>query len=265
MKDITLQQIIEIVRGASALMTRNGFEIHDKGTLANLVTSSDIAVQHYLTENLSKLLPGCGFLCEEEDMTDTSHDDVWVIDPIDGTANYANGGENCCISVGLVRKGVHTAAVVYSPWRDELYSAEVGCGAFCNGKPIHVSGRSFGESFLFAGMSTYRKEFSATCRDIIYDLYQECSDFRRTGSSAVELCLLAAGKAELFFEINLMPWDYAGASLIVKEAGGTVVNFDGEFPGLLKAQPSIVMAGNTEEHAKRVLAAVRKHLDKLPY
>ena len=131
--EIDIRQIIDIVREAAGLMDRTGgFEVHDKGARENIVTSSDVAVQHFLTQKLGALLPGSGFLCEEEDFADTAHADVWIIDPIDGTANYARGNENCCISVALVRGGELAAGVVYSPWRGELYSAEKGRGAFCN-------------------------------------------------------------------------------------------------------------------------------------
>ena len=263
MKDITLEQIAAVVREAAGLMVRSGFEVHDKGSRENLVTSSDIAVQHFLTERLGKLLPGSGFLCEEEDLTDVKHRDVWIIDPIDGTANYARGNENCCISVALVRDGILSAGVVYSPWRGELYCAEKGCGASCNGKPIHVSGRSFEDGILFTAMSTYRKEFARACSDIIYDIYMSCNDFRRTGSAAVELCLMAAGLAELYFEMRLMPWDYAAASLILTEAGGTLCSFDGKAPSLSK--PSLIIAANSPQSCARILDCVHAHLPALPY
>ena len=263
MKDITLEQIAAVVRDAAGLMVRSGFEVHDKGSRENLVTSSDIAVQHFLTERLSRLLPGSGFLCEEEDLSDVHHRDVWIIDPIDGTANYARGNENCCISVALVRDGILSVGVVYSPWRGELYCAEKGGGAFCNGKPIHVSGRSYEDGILFTAMSTYRKEFARSCSDIIYDIYMDCNDFRRSGSAAVELCLMAAGQAELYFEMRLMPWDYAAASVILEEAGGTLCSFDGEAPSLSK--PSLILAANTQDHCLRLLDAVHRHLPTLPY
>ena len=262
---ITIENIIDIVREASALMDRTGgFEIHDKGARENLVTSSDLAVQHCLTEKLSKLLPGSGFLCEEEDMADYSgHEAVWVIDPIDGTANYARGNENCCISVALVRRGEPSMGVVYSPWRGELYWAEKGKGAFCNGRPIHVSDRPFEQGLLFTAMSIYRKEFAKTCSDIIYDLYMECNDLRRHGSAAIELCQTASGFADLYFEIRLMPWDFAAASLIILEAGGSVLGFDGRFPSLYTPCP--IIAANSEANARRILETVHKHLDKVPY
>ena len=235
--EITIQQIIDIVREASALMDRTGgFEVHDKGTREDIVTTSDLAVQHFLTKYLAELLPGSGFLCEEEDFKDLNHTDVWIIDPIDGTANYARGNENCCISVALVHEGVLSMGVVYSPWRGE---------------------------FLFSAMSTYRKDLARTCSDIIYDLYMGCCDFRRTGSAAIELCLMAAGFVDLYFEMRLMPWDYAAASLVLLEAGGTICNFSGVQPDLYK--PDMYIAANTPEHCRRILETVHKHLAEMPY
>jgi myo-inositol-1(or 4)-monophosphatase len=153
--------------------------------------------------------------------------------------------------------------VVYSPWRGELYCAEKGRGAFLNGKAIRVSDRPFENGLLFTAMSTYRKDLSKTCSDIIYDLYMACNDVRRTGSAAVELCLMATGQVELYFEIRLMPWDYAAAALILREAGGTVMGLDGNLPSLWR--PSLVVAANTEENGRRILDTVRRHIAVLPY
>jgi len=262
--EISIEQIIDVVREASALMVRSGFEVHDKGTIENLVTSSDIAVQEFLTGRLAELVPGSGFLCEEEDLNDIAgHEYVWVIDPIDGTANYARGNRNCCISVALLRGGEHYMGVVYSPWRGECWWAEKGKRAYCNGRQMHVSNRPFENGLLFTAMSTYRKEWSRLCSDIIYDLYMQSNDVRRTGSAAVELSLTADGYADLYFELRLMPWDYAAASLILTEAGGFVCNLEGKFPSLYV--PDMVIAANTEANCRRILETVRKHITKLPY
>ena len=258
-----IEEVARIVRRASSLMVRKGFGIESKGTRENIVTTSDLAVQHFLMKELAALLPGSGFLCEEEDFVDTAHRDVWVIDPIDGTANYSRGIASCCISVALARDGEPVLGVVYSPWRGEMYTAVKGGGAYCNGEPLHVSDRPFENGLLFTALCVYRKELSRACSDIIYDLYMECNDVRRTGSAAVELCLVAAGKAELYFEIRLMPWDFAAASLVLREAGGTVCSFDGGLPPLFK--PSLVLGANTAESCERLLKCVRKHLKELPY
>lgn len=260
---ISIESITAVVKEAAGLMKRDGFAVMQKDSAANLVTSSDIAVQHFLTERLSVLLPGSGFLCEEEDVKELSHEYVWIIDPIDGTANYARGIADCAISVALERAGEVVAGVVYSPWRGELYTAEKGRGACCNGLPIHVAGRDFRDGIICTAMSTYRKEFAKACSDIIFEIFMECNDFRRYGSAAIELCLIAAGYADMYFEMRLHPWDYAAASLILREAGGCICDFDGAHPSLRKA--SLVLAANSEDNLSRLLGNVRNHLPALPY
>lgn len=260
---IRIDEIASIVKEAAKLMSLSGFDIMHKGTVANVVTSSDIAVQHFLTERLGALLPGSGFLCEEEDVEELAHEYVWIIDPIDGTANYARGLSDCAISVALERNGEIIAGVVYSPGRRELYTAEKGRGAFCNGKPIHVADRHFEEGIICTAMSTYRKEFAKACSDIIFDVFMDCNDFRRFGAASVELCLIASGYVDLYFEMRLQPWDYAAASLILREAGGVICGFDGAHPSLRKA--SLVIASGTENGLSRLLDAVHRHLPTLPY
>ncbi|MBR1569777.1 MAG: inositol monophosphatase [Bacteroidales bacterium] len=258
-----LEQIIDIVKEASTLMVRGGFRVMQKESRENLVTSSDLAVQHFLVDKLEKLLPGSGFLCEEEDFRELTHEYIWIIDPIDGTANYARGIADCCISVALVRGGQLYMGVVYSPWRQELYCAEKGKGAFCNGHPIQVSGRPFEDGLFCTAMSTYRKAYAKTCSDIIYDIYMQCNDTRRFGSAAVELCMMAAGIIELYFEMRLQPWDYAAATLILQEAGGHICNFEGRMPSLNKA--SFILAANNQQNCSRMLDIVHKHMEALPY
>ena len=257
------EKIIPIVKEAAGLMVRSGFDVVEKGSSANIVTSSDLAVQHYLVERLGALVPGSGFLCEEEDLDDISHEYIWIIDPIDGTANYARGGQDCCISVALARNGEVCAGVVYSPWRKELYHAEKGYGAFLDGRRLGVSGRSFKDGMLCAAYCTYYKEHAKACSDIIYDLYMRCNDFRRYGSAAIELCMLAAGSIELYFEMRLQPWDFAAASLVIKEAGGTVCGFGGR--PLDPFKPGMVIGANTRENCTAIVDTVGKYLDKLPY
>ena len=257
------ERIIPIVRKASGLMVRSGFDVAEKGSRVNLVTSSDLAVQDFLVERLSGLIPGSGFLCEENDLTDISHEYVWIIDPIDGTANYARGIGDCCVSVALARKGELVAGVVYIPWRNELYHAEKGAGAFLNGNPIKTSDRPFRDALFCTAMSTYRKEFAKACSDIIFDVYMRSNDVRRFGSAAVELCMVASGQIELFFEMRLQPWDYAAASLILSEAGGGSCGFDGGPMSLTR--PSLTLAANNRENLSELLSTVRRHLQELPY
>lgn len=259
-----LEQVVDIVREAASLMVSDHFTVMQKDGLANLVTSSDLAVQHFLTERLAALLPGCGFLCEEEDFRDLEEEYVWIIDPIDGTANYARGIADCCISVALAHRGALRLGVVYSPRRDELYTAELGKGACCNGRAIHVSDRPLADGLFCTAMSTYRKEYAKSCSDIIYDIYMQCNDLRRWGSAAVELCLLASGLIELYFEMRLQPWDYAAAMLILHEAGGHIAGWNGAAPSLTR--PSLVVAANRPESLGALLYTVHCHLpDGVPY
>jgi len=259
----TLEGVKEIVLEASSLMAGSGYRIMEKDGEVNLVTSSDLAVQDFLTERLSRFLPGSGFICEEEDFRDTSKDLIWIIDPIDGTANYARGISDCCISVALADKKGPLLGVVYSPARKEMYYALRGHGSFLNGESIHVSDRHFSNALFCCAMSTYRKEFAKTCSDIIYDVHMQCNDTRRWGSAALELCFLAAGTVELYFEMRLQPWDYAAGELILTEAGGCISDFEGRSPSLYS--PSLVAAANSHENLQRLLGIVHDHMDAVPY
>jgi len=283
----TLECTLDIVRRASALMISKDFDVEEKGGCVNIVTSSDFAVQEFLVKELSALLPGCGFICEEEGINDASKEYVWVIDPIDGTANYARQWDACCISVGLLHNSVQPGAavgddagaaagdgaaaqpgrvilgVVYSPKRGEMYSAADGLGAFCNGRPIHCSKRSFEESIFCCALSTYRKEYAGMCSAIVMDTFPQCNDIRRFGSAALEMCFVAAGYCELHFEIRLQPWDYAAGLVIIREAGGIVTNLEGVQPRFDGAD-IICSANNVSNHA-RLLDIIRKHIPARPY
>ena len=260
-----IDKIKEVVRRASELMVTDGFEISEKGGCENIVTSSDVAVQHYLCEHLKDLIPGAGFRCEEEDL-DTGSDKSgwkWIIDPIDGTANYARAIPECAISVALEHDGEVVAGVVYAPRLGEMYAAEKGKGATCNGRPIHVSDKPFRQGIICTAMSTYHKEFATPCRDIMTDVFMQANDFRRFGSAAVELCFIAAGRADLYFEMRLMPWDYAAAGFILCEAGGCICNLSGEWPSLTRAD--ITIAANSEASLEHLAGIVRKHVPEKPY
>lgn len=249
--------IINIVREASKLML-NDFEISQKDGFSNIVTSSDIAVQEFLCKQLASLLPGSGFICEEEDINDASHEYTWIIDPIDGTANYSRGIGQCAICVGLRHNDHMEMSVVYLPRTNELFHAERGKGAFLNGKPIHVSDRPFQNGIMCTALAVYHKEYAKVCSDIICDTFMQCNDIRRFGAAAPELCYLAMGRCELYFEYLLSPWDYAAASLILTEAGGSLCDLQGN--ALTCITPSGVLAANTKENLDRLTSIVSKHI-----
>ena len=132
--------------------------------------------------------------------------------------------------------------MVYDPFADELFSAQKDCGAFCNGLPIRVSDKDVAHAVFLCGSTIYDRSLTERSFSLMRQLYEKGLDFRRFGAAALDLCQVAAGRAELFYECRLSPWDYAAGSLIVTEAGGTVTGFDGKPMDVLR--PSSVFAAN---------------------
>jgi len=256
-----LEALKDIVRQASSLMLKDDFDINQKDGYANIVTSSDVAVQDFLKEKLALLLPDSGFLCEEEDMHDLNHPYTWIIDPIDGTANYSRGIRECAICVGLKHDAVMEMAVVFLPRTNELFHAVRGQGAFLNDRPIHVSNRPFANSILCTALSVYHKEYTDICSQIIVEAFKQCNDIRRFGAAAPELCYLAMGRCELYFEYILSPWDYAAASLILEEAGGCLSDLTGH--PLPLTLPTGVLAANSRENLGRLLKITSPIISKV--
>lgn len=243
------EMLQDIVRDASRLM-RTDFDISCKDGLSNIVTTSDIAVQKYLCGRLTVLLPGSGFICEEEDINDSSCEYTWIIDPIDGTANYSRGIDQCAICVALKHNADIVLGVVYIPATDEMFSACKGSGAYLNGNRISVSSRRFENSILCTALPVYHKEYTDVCSSIIRKAFLCVNDIRRFGACAPELCYLAMGRCELYFEYILSPWDFAAASLILTEAGGVITDLGGN--RLTCMCKSGVIAANSMENHQRM-------------
>lgn len=256
---ITIEQLTSIVHDASRLMVTDGFEIEQKGGCANIVTSSDVAVQNFLCQRLSEAMPGSGFLCEEKDVYDIEHEYTWIIDPIDGTANYSRGIDQCAICVGLKHADEIQMGVVYIPRTNELFHAERGKGAYLNGIRIHVSERPFANAVLCTALPVYHKEHASVCSEIIVEAFANCNDIRRFGACAPELCYLAMGRCELYFEYILSPWDYAAASLIVTEAGGVISSINGDKVSLTR--PTGVIAANNMANHRQMLEIVASKIN----
>ena len=264
--DLTLvPEVASIVREASRLMTERtqAGQIEQKGNDSNYVTATDKAVEDYLTERLLLLLPGSKVLGEEDDNRSTDRECLWIIDPIDGTSNYIRDLGLSVISVGLMQKGELTMGVVYHPYRDEMFSAEKGKGAYVNDRPIHVSDRDFRHSHLCSAMSLYDKRWAEPCFRVISRVYEASDDLRRLGTAALELCYVAAGRVELYFEMRLNCWDVAAAFCIIREAGGIVESI--YEPVLPLDHPFLTVAANTEENYRRLADIVREEIPVTPY
>ena len=222
-----------IARDAGALLLdhfHQKLKIEYKGE-ADLVTAADRASEAMIRERIGKLFPDHDVLGEEQGLSDRGSDYRWYVDPLDGTTNFAHGYPVFCVSMALEhRSGTSVkriAAVVYDPTREELFTAELGKGAQLNGKPIQVSKVAHLKECLVAtGFPSYKRHQNPN----IYFYHQitlRTHGVRRAGSAALDLCNVACGRFDGFWEFNLNPWDTAAGVLIVEEAGGKVTRFDG--------------------------------------
>lgn len=226
-----LQQVVRISREAGAFIRdqRNSFEqkhIVQKG-LNDLVSYVDLECEKRLVENLRQVLPGCGFITEENTATQRA-DYNWIIDPLDGTTNFIHGIPCFAVSIALEHNSEIILGVVYEVNRDECFSAIAGGGAELNGKTISVSAcSSLSESLIATGFPIYNFSKQDQYLAVLKELMKTTRGIRRIGSAASDLCYLACGRVDAFFEYNLNPWDVAAGALIVTEAGGNVSDFNG--------------------------------------
>ena len=245
---VILDEIIIAAKECGQVMlqaNRNNFGIKDKAGKANFVTAYDCKIQEMLQMKLAQILPEAEFFGEEEDChIDRNAEYIFVVDPIDGTTNFIKDYHMSCISIGLIRNGKRYLGVVHNPYLDETFYAILGEGAYMNGKAIHVSNDSLENSIVLFGSSPYNTELAKASFELAYEYFQKCLDIRRSGSAALDLCAIASGRAEVYFELILSPWDFAAGALIVEEAGGIVTTVDGgELPCLEK---SSLLARNKE-------------------
>ncbi|MCZ6514135.1 MAG: inositol monophosphatase family protein [Nitrospinae bacterium] len=202
-------------------------EIRYKGEI-NLVTEIDLLCEKEIITSIKKQFPDHAFLAEESGATEGDADHLWIIDPLDGTVNYAHGYPCYCVSIGYQRKGEVVVGVVYNPCLDELFVAEKGRGATLNGKAIAVSpATELKKSLLATGFAYDINESTNNNLDHFENFIKACQAIRRPGSAAMDLCYTAMGRFEGFWELKLHPWDYAAGWLMVEEAGGQVTRFDG--------------------------------------
>jgi len=220
----------DIVRQCGNIMLKGSSEqilTTEKSSFRDIVTQYDVLIQEFCVNSLSGKFPEAHFICEEAD--NSSPDPyalTFVIDPIDGTSNFAHHFRHSCTSVACVQDGSPVAAVIYNPFSDELFSAVKGEGAFLNGTSIHVQEQELSRSLVLFGTAPYNMELAEDTISRIRSLYGKCLDLRRSGSAALDLCYVACGRAGLFFEDILSVWDYAAGALIVAEAGGICTALD---------------------------------------
>ncbi len=218
--------------------------------VVNLVTEMDLYAEKMITSFIKKHFPEHNILAEEKFNWQGDSPYRWIIDPLDGTTNYAHGFPIFCVSIALEKNKEVILGVIYDPMREELFIAEKGKGAKLNGQKIHVSAISkLSSSLLATGFPYDLRESSKNNFDHFRNFALRVHAVRRTGSAALDLCYVAAGRFDGFWEMKLGPWDFAAGSLIVKEAGGKVTDFTGQ---PLQLNSSHVLASNGKIHQEMI-------------
>jgi len=265
-----------IAREAGALVMQyfhQGLKIEYKGD-ADLVTAADRASEKLIRERISAQFPGHDVLGEEQGLNDQGSDYRWYVDPLDGTTNFAHGYPVFCVSMALEHRSLEprsgsgakrVAGVVYDPTRDELFSAEQGRGSHLNGQPIHVSkAAQLKECLLATGFPSHKRHKNPNIH-FYHQITLRSHGVRRAGSAALDLCNVASGRFDGFWEFNLNPWDTAAGVLIVEEAGGKVSRFDGS-PFRIDSSETLASNGLVHDALVQEFAEIfaGRGLDPLP-
>lgn len=200
--------------------------ISNKEGINNLVTEADHASEKAIMQTIRESFPDHFILSEEVGELKTGSDYKWIIDPIDGTVNYAHGIPICCVSIGLEHQGEMIMGAVYNPMLNEFFTAEKGKGAWLNGELIHVSDKSkVMDSCFVTGFPYTYLDMPNSPLDVFDRFIRKGVPVRRLGSAAIDLCWVACGRFDGFFEHKLQAWDSAAGFLVVEEAGGKVTDY----------------------------------------
>jgi myo-inositol-1(or 4)-monophosphatase len=235
---------------AAGQVHRRGFgrklAVSHKGPV-DIVTSVDRAAERIIRRVLRGRFPDHSFLMEESGARGPASPYRWVVDPLDGTVNFAHGIPISCVSIGLEKDGRVMLGGVLDPHRDELFLAERGRGAVCNGRPIRVSRTDrLMNAVLATGFPYDHQTRAAFYLSFVRKLMEKTRGLRRLGAAALDLCWTACGRFDGYWEFNIKPWDAAAGTLIVEEAGGTVTDFNGRPYSL--ADTSKTLATNGRLH-----------------
>lgn len=230
-------------------------QISHKGDI-DLVTEADLAAEHLILERIRNNFPRHAILAEESgasagiDVSDAEW--KWIVDPLDGTTNYAHGYPCFCVSIALERAGEVIIGVVYDPTRDEMFAAERGAGATLNGRPMRVSAiDDLNRALLCTGFPYDVRERGEFARHFT-NFIMHAQAVRRDGSAALDLAYVASGRFDGFWEEGLRPWDVAAGALLVEEAGGRVSRYDGA-PFSITTPPILASNNRIHEEMMRVL------------
>jgi myo-inositol-1(or 4)-monophosphatase len=247
---------VKAARAAGSIINRAALDVErltisTKG-VNDFVTEVDQAAEAAIIETLLTAYPGHAILAEESGRQHgAKHSDyLWIIDPLDGTTNFIHGFPVYAVSIGLAFRGKVEQAVVYDPTRNDLFYASKGRGAFLNDRRLRVSKRTrLAESLIGTGFPFRKGDNFHRYVEMFEQVMQHCAGVRRPGAAALDLCYVAAGWYDGFFETGLSPWDVAAGSLIITEAGGLIGNFTGEADFLYQRE---AVAGNPKVYGQLV-------------
>lgn len=244
--DVLLKTAIKAARQAARIHMRyynKNTDVSYKSGYFDLVTRADLEAEDRIVRTIKKKFPSHNILAEENKYEETGSDFMWIVDPLDGTNNYAHTLPIFCVSIGVAYAGEMVCGVVYDPTRKELFYAEKNKGAFLNGHRIRVSAATrLNEAILCTGFYYNRgKPMMDTLETIKRFFLEGIVGIRRLGSAALDLCNLACGRIDGFWEYLLSPWDYSAGMLILGEGGGKLTDYDGRTPGI---GPSSIVASN---------------------
>ena len=265
-----LNTAIKAARRGATVINRGSFDLDllkiEKKQHNDFVTEVDRAAEQAIIEVLLSAYPTHAVLAEESGPSNNLRDDnenenenIWIIDPLDGTTNFIHGFPQYCVSIALQQRGQITQAVVYDPTRNDLFTASKGAGAYLNEKRIRVGKRDkiadalIGTGFPFLSNPGAENGDAAAALEQYIDMFRimstRCAGLRRPGAAALDLAYVAAGRLDAFFEKGLKPWDIAAGSLLVSEAGGIIGNFNGDGDYLYNGS---VIAGSPKIFAQTV-------------
>lgn len=239
--------------------TVRGMDIREKGP-SDLITAADEASQAHIVGRLHAMFPDCGILAEEDVCEVASAEFCWIIDPLDGTTNFAHGLSPYAISIALRRESAVVVAVVLDVKTGEVFAAQRGAGAFRNGERIGVSERnSLAESLIATGFPYRSFDHEREYLDSLHRCMVATRGVRRLGSASIDLAYVACGIFDGFFEIDLRPWDVAAGLLLVEEARGVVTDFDGD-PNPLSGRQILATNGRIHHEMLDITTPLRESM-----
>ncbi|MET0383435.1 MAG: inositol monophosphatase family protein [Burkholderiaceae bacterium] len=247
---------VKAARAAGSLINRASLDIEklqvQTKSANDFVTEVDQHAEAVIIDTILQAYPGHGILAEESGRAKGAKDSefLWIIDPLDGTTNFIHGFPVYAVSIALAHRGVVQQAVVYDPSRNDLFIASRGRGAYMNERRLRVSKRTrLAEALIGTGFPFRKGDNFKRYLKMFEEISQQCAGLRRPGAAALDLCYVAAGYYDGFFETGLSPWDIAAGSLIITEAGGLIGNFTGEADFLYQRE---VVAGNPKVYGQLV-------------